>query len=47
MVENVGRAILEVKRAGVTVLLAEQSRQFAGRLADRIYLLEKGVLGPG
>jgi branched-chain amino acid transport system ATP-binding protein len=44
VVENVGRAILEVKRAGVTVLLAEQSRHFAGRLADRVYVLEKGVV---
>ena len=47
VVESVGRAIQEVKRAGVTVLLAEQSRHFAGRLADRAYLLEKGVISPG
>ena len=47
VVESVGRAILEVKRAGVTVLLAEQSQHFAGRVADRSYLLEKGVIRPG
>jgi len=41
---QVARAILELKRAGVTVLLAEQSRHFAGRVADRAYLLEKGVI---
>jgi branched-chain amino acid transport system ATP-binding protein len=45
VVEQVAAAILEVKRAGVTVVLAEQSRQFAGRLADRSYMLEKGVIG--
>jgi branched-chain amino acid transport system ATP-binding protein len=46
VVENVARAIHEVKRAGVTVLLAEQSRHFAGRVADRAYHLEKGVIRP-
>jgi len=44
VVDEVGRAILEIKRAGVTILLAEQSRHFAGRVADRAYLLEKGVI---
>jgi branched-chain amino acid transport system ATP-binding protein len=46
IVENVAQAILEVKRAGVTVVLAEQSRHFAARLADRTYMLEKGVITP-
>ncbi|MGH8735398.1 MAG: ABC transporter ATP-binding protein [Burkholderiales bacterium] len=46
IVEQVARAILELKHAGVTVLLAEQSRHFAGRVADRAYLLEKGVIRP-
>jgi len=46
VVEQVGKVILEVKRAGVTVVLAEQSRQFARRVADRSYLLEKGVISP-
>jgi branched-chain amino acid transport system ATP-binding protein len=44
VVEQVAKAILELKRAGVTVLLAEQSEHFAGRVADRAYLLEKGVI---
>jgi branched-chain amino acid transport system ATP-binding protein len=44
VVEQVARAILEMKRAGLAVLLAEQSRRFAGRVADRRYLLEKGVV---
>jgi len=44
VVEQVASAIVELKRAGVSVLLAEQSRHFAGRVADRAYLLEKGVI---
>ena len=44
VVENVAKAVLEIKRAGVAVLLAEQSRHFADRVADRAYLLEKGVI---
>ena len=44
IVEQVAKAILELKRAGVSVLLAEQSRHFADRVADRGYLLEKGVV---
>jgi branched-chain amino acid transport system ATP-binding protein len=46
IVENVAKAILEVKRAGVTVLLAGESRHFADRVADRGYVLEKGVISP-
>jgi len=44
VVEQVAKAIAEVKAAGVTVLLAEQSRHFAERVADRAYILEKGVI---
>jgi branched-chain amino acid transport system ATP-binding protein len=44
VVEQVAQAVLEIKRAGVTILLAEQSRHFAVRVADRAYLLEKGVI---
>jgi branched-chain amino acid transport system ATP-binding protein len=46
VVESVARAILELKRGGLTVLLAEQSRRFTDRVADRGYLLEKGVIRP-
>ena len=42
VVEQVARAILELKAPGVAVLLAEQSRAFAERVADRAYTLEKG-----
>jgi branched-chain amino acid transport system ATP-binding protein len=45
VVEQVASAVVELKRAGVTVLLAEQSQRFAGRVADRAYVLEKGVIG--
>jgi branched-chain amino acid transport system ATP-binding protein len=44
VVEQVASAIVELKRAGVTVLLAEQSRRFTERVADRSYTLEKGDL---
>jgi branched-chain amino acid transport system ATP-binding protein len=47
VVEQVAGAIREVKRAGVAVLLAEQSRKFTDRVADRAYVLEKGVVSQG
>jgi branched-chain amino acid transport system ATP-binding protein len=47
VVEQVARSILELKAAGVAVLLAEQSRAFAGRVADRSYTLEKGRIADG
>jgi branched-chain amino acid transport system ATP-binding protein len=46
VVAHVAQAILEVKRAGVAVLLAEQSRHFTDRVADRAYVLENGVISP-
>ena len=46
IVEQVAGVILELKRAGVTVLLAEQSARFTERVADRSYTLEKGQLVP-
>ena len=44
VVEQVARAIVELKRAGVAVLLAEQSQHFTGRVADRTYVLETGII---
>ena len=38
------RAIEAMKRAGVTVILAEQSPRFVERVADRVYRVEKGRL---
>jgi branched-chain amino acid transport system ATP-binding protein len=46
VVEQMAKAIAELKRAGVAVLLAEQSRHFTGRVADRAYLLENGSIRP-
>jgi branched-chain amino acid transport system ATP-binding protein len=46
VVEQMARVILELKRSGVTVLLAEQSARFTERVADRGYTLEKGQLAP-
>ena len=44
IVKQVEKAILELKRAGVTVLLSEQNLVFARRVADRGYLLEQGQI---
>ena len=46
VVEQVARAIGELKRAGVTVLLAEQNPRFTARVADRSYTLERGRIVP-
>jgi branched-chain amino acid transport system ATP-binding protein len=45
VVDQIAAAIREMKREQVTVLLAEQSRRFAERVADRAYMLENGVIG--
>ena len=42
VVSAVVKAMEELKRAGVTVVLAEQSLRFAERVADRVYKVEKG-----
>jgi branched-chain amino acid transport system ATP-binding protein len=47
VVAQVAEAIREIKHAGVAVLLAEQSRHFTDRVADRAYMLEKGVISRG
>jgi len=46
IVEQVARVILELKRSGVAVLLAEQNARFTERVADRGYTLEKGQIVP-
>ena len=40
MTEQIGR----LKREGLTILLAEQNVEFALDLADRVYVLEKGLI---
>lgn len=42
VVNAVIKAIEALKRAGMTILLAEQSLRFAERVADRVYRIEKG-----
>jgi branched-chain amino acid transport system ATP-binding protein len=44
VVDAIAKAIGELKRSGLTVLLAEQSERFTERVADRAYRLEKGVI---
>ena len=47
VVDQVARSVLALKAAGVAVLLAEQSRSFARRVADRSYTLVKGRICDG
>jgi branched-chain amino acid transport system ATP-binding protein len=42
IVRQMADTILELKRAGMSVLLCEQNLKFARRVADRAYLIEKG-----
>jgi branched-chain amino acid transport system ATP-binding protein len=44
IVDQVAASILEMKRAGVAVLLAEQGARFTQRVADRGYTLQKGEI---
>jgi len=46
IVAQMVKTILELKREGVSVLLCEQNRAFARRVADRAYRIEKGVVRP-
>jgi branched-chain amino acid transport system ATP-binding protein len=47
VVEQFSKVILNLKDAGVAVLLAEQNRAFARRVADRSYILERGTIADG
>ncbi len=38
------QAIVRLKSEGVSILLAEQNLEFASKVADRVYMLEKGVI---
>ena len=44
IVEQMAHAVLALKAAGVTVLLAEQNFHFAARVADRAAVIESGRL---
>jgi branched-chain amino acid transport system ATP-binding protein len=44
LVEEIAKAILEMKAQGVAVLLCEQNAAFGSRVADRSYYIEQGQL---
>jgi branched-chain amino acid transport system ATP-binding protein len=44
IVEGIAKTILELKREGLSILLCEQNLHFAGMVADRAYIIEKGQL---
>ena len=44
IVEQMASMILALKQAGTSILLSEQNLHFAGLVADRAYVLEKGQL---
>jgi branched-chain amino acid transport system ATP-binding protein len=44
IVEQMASTIIELKRAGVSILLSEQNVHFAELVSDRAYILEKGQI---
>ena len=44
IVEQMADAVLRMKEEGIAVLLSEQNLHFASAVADRAYVLEKGVV---
>ncbi len=44
IVRTLGEQIAALKREGLTILLSEQNLKFAARLADRAYIIEKGMI---
>lgn len=44
VVDQMVSTILELKSAGVSILLSEQNVHFCGLVADRVYVLEKGQI---
>src|SRR5437870_3043483 len=44
VVDHLRDQIAQLKREGLTILLAEQNTEFSLALADRVYVLEKGAL---
>ena len=42
VVEELGKQILVLKKMGLTILLSEQNLQFAPKISDRAYIIEKG-----
>lgn len=44
IVETIGTLIAQIKREGITILLAEQNTYFAFELADRVYIIDDGQI---
>ena len=44
VVEELGKQILALKKMGLTILLSEQNLQFAPKISDRAYIIEKGQI---
>ncbi len=44
IIEGIARAIAELKRRGVGILLSEQNVRFARSIADRAYIIENGAI---
>ncbi len=44
IVAEMAKTILELKRAGITLILSEQNLRFANLIADKAYIIEKGEI---
>ncbi len=44
IVEQMADAVIEMKKAGLAVLLSEQNLYFASAVSDRAYVIERGVI---
>jgi branched-chain amino acid transport system ATP-binding protein len=44
IVEQMANTIVELKKAGLSILLSEQNIHFARLVADRVYVIEKGQI---
>jgi branched-chain amino acid transport system ATP-binding protein len=47
IVEEMARTIRTLKAEGISVLLCEQNLHFAGAVADRVHIVEKGRIRYG
>jgi branched-chain amino acid transport system ATP-binding protein len=44
IVEQIGEILADLKARGFTILLVEQNFDFASRLADRLHVIENGLV---
>jgi len=44
IIQQIGRTVQELKKAGFTILLVEQNFRWASNLADRFYVMEHGKI---